>query len=724
MSSIEVNVIFEKSIFKSEDGYQIIKCSDIDSDKEYILVGHFLPLQDSVPYVISGTLKDHAKYGEQIEVKTVEKYIISDSEKIVEYFSGGLFFGIGKVTAQNIVDELGNDAINKILEDETVLQSVKNLSERKAKKLYSKLKELNDTTNSFNLLLNAGFSQKISSKIYGDYGDDAKDILEDDPFIIYYENPYKYQIKTFYNVCDHFGIGKHDIRYISASIYEFINNHTFNNGDTYVMYKDLVNFESIDLALEYLINLKVVEVIDDKVMHKRMIDAENTVANFFNYNSTSKEDEMPFDFDSELDIFCKSKKISFATEQIAAIKNSFLNRVSVITGGPGTGKTTIISAICKIFINAYNLDLGENIFESELVLLAPTGRAAKRMNEQTQISASTIHRYLKWDIGSNSFEYNDTNKCRAKVVVVDEVSMIDTYLFANLIDALDSNAVVILIGDDMQLSSVGCGDILHDVIKSNKVSITNLTKVYRQDDDILVNFMHKIRNFEIPSDLTTKYPNRNFIMCDGDSVYGAISDIISKIKVKGLDIFDFQFLIPMYKGSVGIDNINKLCQNIFNPETSTSKQCEIGQNTFRSGDKIIITKNYPNDNVYNGDLGIIKNVYYKDKKLTISIDVDSRNVEFSGEDLFSISHGYAISIHKSQGSEFKHVIIPVTLSYAKMLRHDLIYTAITRAKDSLLIVGQESVFINSVCNRTIEKRKTNLLSLLDECQEISPFDFM
>lgn len=723
MSDVSVNVILEREIFKSENGYQIIKCNDIDTDDKIILVGHFLPLQESQTYSVSGTLKKHNKYGEQIEVLTVEQYIISDNDKLVDYFSGGLFFGIGKVTAKNIVDHLGPDAIKKILEDEKVLYDVKNLSVRKAKKLSAKLAELNDTSNAFNLLLNAGFSQQIASKIYGEYGDSVKSILDQDIFMIYYNNPHRYRIKSFFDAANVLNIPLDDIKYIGATVYEHINNYTFNVGDTFINRELLADFINIDEVLAYMISINVVEIDNDRVMLKRMYDAEKTIAHFINHNYSNSEDEIPFDFDLELNSFCKSKNIQFSSEQVSAIKSSFLNKLSLITGGPGTGKTTIVSAICRIFINAYSLDLGDSIFESDLVLLAPTGRAAKRMNEQTLIASSTIHRYLKWDIGSNTFEYNKNNKCSAKVVIIDEVSMIDTYLFANLIEALDDNAIVILIGDDMQLSSVGCGDILHDIIESNKVHISSLNTVYRQDDDVLVDFMHSIRNFEIPSDLTSKYKNRNFILCDGKMIYDAIFDIINKIKTKQLDIFDFQFLIPMYKGTVGIDSINKMCQDTFNPASESKKECTLNKIIFRAGDKVIITKNYPNDNVYNGDLGVIKDVKYKEKKLVIAILFGVKTVEFTGEDLFSISHGYAISIHKSQGSEFKHVIVPVTMGYSKMLKHDLIYTAITRAKESLLLVGSESVFVNSVCNKSIERRATNLLKLLGK-DNVSPYDFM
>ncbi len=723
MNNIEVNVMLEREIFKSEDGYQIIKCLDVDSDDNHILVGHFMPLQKSITYKIIGKMKEHTKYGDQIEVISVEQYVISDKDKLVDYFAGGLFFGIGRVTATNIVEALGDDAISKILDDDTILLGVKNLSERKAKKLSAKLKELNDSSNPFNMLLNAGFSQKVASKIYGDYKESIKAIIESDPFIVYYENPYKYQIQTFFDVCSKLEIEKSDIRYIGACIYEYINQTTFNSGDTYITIEELSGFENIDETLDYMQSINVLHIDENNVMIKRMYDAEQTIANFILNNRSGSETDFVFDFDDELELFCKSKNITFAPEQVDAIKQTFLNKVSVITGGPGTGKTTIVSAICKIFINAYNIDLGDDIFSSELVLLAPTGRAAKRMNEQTMISAATIHRYLKWDIGSNNFEYNKMNKCNAKVVIIDEVSMIDTYLFANLIDALNDDVVVVLIGDDMQLSSVGCGDILRDIIDVDKVCISKLTKVYRQDDDTLINFMHDIRNYKVPSDLTSKYTNRNFIVANTDNIFDVIKDVISRIKVKNLDIFDFQFLIPIYKGSVGIDNINKLCQTVFNEASEGKKEYELNKTTFRVGDKVIITKNYPNENVYNGDLGIIKNIFYREKRLICEILFDSKVVEFSGEDLYSISHGYAISIHKSQGSEFKHVIIPVTIAYRNMLKHDLIYTAITRASESLLIVGQESAFVNSVCSSNTKRRQTNLSTMLGN-SVVSPFDFM
>ncbi|MFV0498663.1 MAG: AAA family ATPase [Bacilli bacterium] len=727
MSDIEIDVVLDRKIFASDNGYQIVKCSEIDTKNKYVLVGHFIPISESKIYHVKGNLITHEKYGEQIDVVDIEQHIVSDGEKLVDYFSGGLFFGIGKITAKKIVNLLGDDAITKIIDDESVLYNIDNFSKRKAKMLHTKLKELNDVDNNFNLLLKVGFSQKVASKIYCDYGVKVSAILKDDLFIIYYKNPYKYKLKTFFDICVNQGVAENDIRFLAAKLYEYIDNQTFNSGNTYINKDEIENLGISDDVLNYLIDLKVLVNNGNRVMLLEMYRCEENIAKFIKDNGNRNvNDQLHFDFDAKIKSFCDAKGIVFSKEQCDAVRNSFLHKVSIITGGPGSGKTTIVSAICKMYINEYNLDLGENIFDSELVLLAPTGRAAKRLNEQTDINASTIHRYLKWNMDNNSFDYSATNKCSAKVVIIDEVSMIDTYLLSSLISAFSNDIIVILIGDDMQLSSVGCGDILYNLIESNMVFTSKLVKVYRQEDDNLISFMHSVRNYEIPIDLTTNYPTRNFVVSCEEDLLMSIQGVIKKIYEKGLDVFDFQFLIPMYRGKLGIDNINRICQKIFNEACESKKEYRLGEKIFRVGDKVLITKNFPNDNVYNGDLGRIVNISFTNNKACLKIDISGKIVEFGNDNVYSIAHGYAISIHKAQGSEFKKVIMPISVSYSNMLKHNLVYTGITRTSESLLLIGQESVFVNCVCNNVVETRKTNLLNLLEinEIDEISPFNFI
>ncbi len=721
-NSVEFNVKLNRVVFESDNGYKIVSCFDTLSNEEVTLVGFFMPMYDDEVYEGTGINKVHPKYGTQIEVSTISKTVISDGSKLVDYFSSGLFFGIGKKTAQSIVDEIGDDAISKILEDDSVLFNIKNLSERKARKFSARLKELNDTTNTFNYLISLGISQKDATRIFSDYNEKIIEILEEDPFIIYYEKSHKYSFKSILKIAKALNIDDEDIRICASNIYNYIESHTFNNGNTYVDIDEFLDtFSKVDESLLYLVDKKWIICDGDSYQTVKMQKAELTIGEFVLNASKCVDNENNALIESTVLEYISNHKFSFSKSQIDAINNTIKNKLSIITGGPGTGKTTIVSIICQILIDIHNFQFQDTIFDNDVVLVAPTGRAAKRLNEQTGISASTIHRYLKWEKDKDSFEYNRFNKCSAKLIVIDEASMIDTYLFASLIEALRDDTIVIIIGDDMQLPAVGCGDILNDLISSNIVHVSVLNEVYRQDSMSLTGFMHEVRGHEVPSDLSTKYDDRNFIRCSSKELPKYLENILQRMYDKKMGVFEFQLLVPLYRGEVGIDKINKMCQNIYNPNNSNTREFTLGSSNFRVGDKVLITRNFPNENVYNGDLGIITKFKFAPKQI-IEIKFDNRKVEFTGEDLWSITLGYAISIHKSQGSEFNTVIMPVSIGYHRMLKHNLIYTGITRAKNSLLLIGEESAFINAVCDNSTVRRKTKLSSILN--REISPADFM
>ncbi len=701
MTKTNMTVSLDRIIFESPGGYRIVKCVEISTLEEIILVGHFQPLYDNEEYEVSGVEKSHPKYGLQIEVEKISKKQIKETDKLIEYFSSGLFFGIGKSTAKKIVDKLGEEAITKILDDENVLDDI--LSQRKKTKFANKLQELNSTDNIYNYLIGLGINQKYATRIYSDYGDEITKVLDDDPYNLYYSNKLQYPFSLCDTIRKNLLVSEEDVRVSSVNLYRYINEKTFETGDTYL----LKEFLDLDVEVVSYLKNKFLIYEDDKIITTSdLYNNEKLISKFILDGSDNKiKDE----FSTRVDYYVERSSISYNVKQVEAIKSALTNKVSVITGGPGTGKTTIIKAICDIYEDKYNQEKFETIFERELVLVAPTGRAAKRMNEQTLIPASTIHRYLKWDRENNSFHYGVNELAAAKFLIIDEFSMVDVNLFASIIAAVKPDTQIVLLGDDKQLPAVGCGNNLENIIDSNKVPVVFLDEVYRQDDLSLINFMHSIRGGEVPEDLLVQNNARNFFQCHTNLIVKTIEKVAEKFRER--NELDYQILVPMYKGVAGIDKINSICQNICNPESKSKRELKVNNVNIRVGDKVLITQNFPNDNVYNGDIGIVCNVNVNGK-YNVEIEIDDRKVLFEGEDVYALTHGYAISIHKSQGSEFENVIIPISTLYYRMLKHNLIYTAITRAKKTLLLIGEVSAFENAVLVKDVEKRKSLLIEFL------------
>ena len=402
--------------------------------------------------------------------------------------------------------------------------------------------------------------------------------------------------------------------------------------------------------------------------------------------------------------------VKYNTIQKKAIKNALLNRVSIITGGPGTGKTTIINSIVKLYIRINNLGIKEIV--NDIALLAPTGRAAKKISDSTGLGAMTIHRFLKWNKEKNEFQINEYNKNNQKLVIVDETSMIDTALFDSLLKGLNHNITLVLVGDANQLPSVGPGLVLNDLINSDMFIHTELETIYRQSEDSYIPILAKeIKDRELSINFTDQRDDFNFLAAKGAGIKELIKKICLMSKDKGLSEEDIQILAPMYKGENGIDNLNILLQDIFNPKDKDKKEVKVGEVTYRVNDKVLQLVNDVDNNIFNGDIGYISDistVMGSRKKEVFTINFMGNEVMYSREDLINIKHAYAISIHKAQGSEFAHVIMPVSRAYYKMLYNKLIYTGVSRAKKSLVVIGEEDSFLTAVNNDYSKNRKTNL----------------
>ena len=437
-----------------------------------------------------------------------------------------------------------------------------------------------------------------------------------------------------------------------------------------------------------------------------MYDAECFIVKRFRMLNKEKNDEIK-KINDEIINLEKKLKITYNNDQLNAIKKSIEKKFLIITGGPGTGKTTIIKAVLELYRIINKLSYEK--IQDKVVLLAPTGRAAKRMSEATLYPACTIHRFLKWQKDTNKFQINEYNKSKVEFLIIDEASMIDTYLMNNLLKGISANCKIILVGDDHQLPSVGPGQVLHDLIESQKLEVVELKELYRQGKDSnIITLAYDIRNKEINEDVFNKEEDNTFINCYPKDLINEIKEICTTYK----DYNDkkIQILAPMYKGINGIDSINESVQDIFNPKKN-QKEMKIGETTFREKDKVIQLTNMPEDNVFNGDIGSIQEIRTTPKK-EIIIDFDGNIVKYTPSNFNNFRLAYSISIHKSQGSEFDIVIIPVTKAYRKMLYQKLIYTAVTRAKKKLIIIGEMDALKYSAKNILDDTRRTTIKDYL------------
>lgn len=714
-------------IYESESGYKvgIIKVKETNDNelKDYLnktitFTGYFVNLNFEDNYILKGNLVFNEKYGYQFKVSDYEKEEIKGKEAVKEFLASPLIKGCGEKTAKNIVDTLGEDAINIIKKNSSNLLMVKGMSEKKALKIYESIIKYQSTDDMILKFKSIGLSINDALTIINKYGDSSMEIFETNP----------------YSLSDLIDFKKIDAAYIKtkkysenvrnmACIEQVIKYLEIQSGSTYFnideIFTGLEKYFNISITydkfinyLNDLVNTKVLTRVDNDIALSFTNDLENYIANrLIEINNKSVKNFSIFE--TEIIKLQDDINVKYNKEQLSAIKNALENRVSIISGGPGTGKTTIIKAIVDLYIKLYNLNTKEVL--ANIALLAPTGRAAKKLSASTSLPASTIHRYLKWNKESNDFGVCELNPNYHKLIIVDETSMIDTYVFASLLKGLTRNIQIVFVGDANQLPSVGPGMILNDLISSNLFSYNPLNQIYRQSVNSYIPVLaQEIKNKKM-SDFTLKKDDYNFLSVSSSNIKSNLKKICQMCIEKGLDEDDIQILAPMYKGENGIDNLNVLLRDLFNPKDSEKKEIKIGDRVFREDDKVLQLVNNIDKNVFNGDIGYIRNIIsinHPRKKDVILIDFDGNILEYSKEDMYNIIHAYAITIHKSQGSEFSHVIIPIVNKYNKMLYNKLIYTAVSRAKKSLVILGEEDAFIKAVNSDLNTNRKTTLLDKL------------
>jgi len=731
----------KKAIFTGDTGYTIslfkIKSSKAEDAKDFVgstiaAVGYYPPFEDGEEYVLEGIFTHHPKYGDQFKVENFKQKEIETADEVISFLSSGLFSGIGEKTATEIVNTIGEDCLEQIVNDPSCLMLVPRLTQKKATRIYHTLLNHQNSQDAMTFLYGLKLNPRIVMKIYTRFGDNTKEIIDQNPYLLIEEID-GFTFKVADEIAMKVGIEYNDERRLYQALVSCCVDECYKGGHTHLSKDQLVSAcfkllnneidsNRLEELLTDLIEVKDLILDNGRYYHPDFYLAEETIFTKLQVmlgNDGFKKTINQRDINNFLSIVEKDRKLKYSKNQIQAINNTLNSSISIVTGGPGTGKTTVIKGIVGLYMQLFGREATRPLALSDIALIAPTGRAAKRMSEQTLLPAATIHRFLKWDQPTNTFEYNENNKTRTKLVIVDEVSMLDIFLMENLLKALPNSCQIIFVGDDAQLPSVAPGNVLNDLINSNAINVTKLDVIYRQDSESsLIDFSHQIRKGQVPDDLTSKFTDRNFIECTKHQVKSLVEKIALSAKEKGYGYDDMQILVPMYRGVAGIDAINESLQEVFNPKQDAKRELSFGNIVYREQDKVLLLKNRPNDNVFNGDMGIIRVIKYAkmsdSKKNEIIVDFDGRLVTFYPQEFIELTHGYCISIHKSQGGEFKLVIMPVVSSYSRMLQKKLIYTGITRAKESLVLIGEKHAFIQGVENNYENIRQTGLSKKLEK----------
>lgn len=723
----------EEIIFRNIDnGYCVLL---INAGNNLVTaVGVFPPVEEGEYLEMQGEHVVNNKFGEQFNVSEC-KIVQPDSvESIYRYLSSGLFYGVGEVTAKNIVNTFGARALEYIEKDPVKLSQVKGLSLKKAMAINEAFIVHKEQQATILYLQNFDISLNLALKIYKTYGDGTKRIIEKNPYQMV-EDVDGVGFITADKIALKMGFDQYSRFRITAGIGHVLQEGASKNGHTYLERREVVSevcrllkmneeeyrYMVDGIILDNVVMGKIViieEGGEECVMLTRMYENENGIARCLADMLVSAE-EIDLNIDADIDEYQKGKGITLHENQIEAIKNCVKYGVNVITGGPGTGKTTIINCILTILKKQY----------MRTVLCAPTGRASKRLAEATGEDAKTIHRLLDLDFtgGKGHFTYNEDTKLDADVVVVDEVSMCDEYVFYALIRAIKRGGRLILVGDKDQLPSVGAGNILSDIIASGLVPVNYLTYIYRQSDDsLIISNAHKVNEGKMP---TIDNKSKDFFVDAQTDTADMLKNCIDLV-TKRLPSFsklapkDIQVLCPMKKGVIGVENINIEMQKALNPPDSSKGELRAGANIFRVGDKVIHTVNnyqmewlspdgLSGSGIFNGDIGYIIEVNKSAPSLKVEFD-DGKIATYKQENLDEIALAYAISIHKSQGSEFPAVIIMVSGGNPFLMTRNLLYTAITRAKQIVVIEGSKESLAKMVKNDYTAKRNTLLTQFLKE----------
>lgn len=706
---------YKQSIFESETGYKVglfrvqeTDDKELSTNKTITFTGYFGMLNKDDTYVFNGNVIYHDRYGMQFQVDTYEKVVPEGKDAIIDFLTSSFVKGCGEVLARKIYKTFGDDTLTKIKESRENLFLVSGMTDKKADSIYKSVVKYFEADKEIVKLKEMGFTVKETMELMNNFGKRVLELIDKNIYVLrdYVDFP---KLDSIFLVNN----DPEDDRRVDAAIIRAMKDLTFELGDIYLDKIEIVEelasryniFKSIDENLRNLAKRKEIMIAnEDYYLMTDYLDELNNGVSIASLMSRSTKKISKFN--DLIKLTEGELGITYNKEQKEAIKSALTNNVSIITGGPGTGKTTIIKGILRLY-SIYK-KISYDSITREVCLLAPTGRASKRMSETCGIGASTIHRFLKWDKESNTFAVNELNKVHYNMFIIDETSMLDNHLLSSLFKGIDIHTKIIFVGDEYQLPSVGPGLILSDMISAGVPHI-KLETIYRQSENSYIPMLAKdIKNVNVTDDYLDKKDDYNFISCDSKEIKNILVQIVEKMQDKKMDLGNLQVLAPMYKGENGIDNLNIVLQELINPKDKKKDEIKVGPITYRVGDKILNLVNDIDNNIYNGDIGYIKSIDINSKKEPIVVEYDNNEVGYKRENFNQITHAYAISIHKSQGSEFMHVIMPITKGYSRMLYNKLLYTGVSRAKKSLVLLGDKDAFIKCVNNSYSLVRKTNL----------------
>lgn len=712
----------------------LLEIDDTDSDFddfEIIVTGTIADVIEGENYTFWGELTQHPKYGQQLKVERYQRAKPS-SAGLIKYFSSQHFKGIGKKTAEKIIHLYGDDPIDNILEDPDKLESISGLSKANRENLVSKLRLNYGAEQILAKLAEYGLNNKTAVQIFERYKEESLTVITENPYQLV-EDIQGIGFKMADKLAEQVGINSDAPQRFRAALVHTLLETSIDKGDTYIEAKELlekslfileevrqVELDPSQIAQELtqLISEDKVQNIGTKIFDNTLFYAESGIHKHLTriLDRPLEKEISSQDIQTEIKHIQAEFNINYDKAQKNAIQKAIQSKVFLLTGGPGTGKTTVINGIIKAYANLHQIDLQKS--DRPIILAAPTGRAARRMNELTGLPSATIHRHLGLNGDSEYQALDDFLDC--DLIIIDEFSMVDTWLANQLFSAIASNTQIVIVGDSDQLPSVGPGQVLADLLKINRLPQVSLTKIFRQSEDsTIVTLANQIRQGRLPTDFTAKKADRSYFEAQSIHIPQMIQKIVSFALKSGIDAQEIQILAPMYRGKAGITHLNKLMQDLLNP-LNNQLEFQFNDLHFRKGDKVLHLINDAQINVFNGDIGYITDLipakYTESKQDEMILDFDGTETNYPRNEWLKITLAYAMSIHKSQGSEFKVVILPVTRQSGRLLQRNLIYTAITRSKSKLVMLGEIAAFDNAIKNEGT-KRKTYLIERFkkDEC---------